>query len=99
MKKHQSGFALIELVVILVILVGVIGVGYYIYSHRSGAVTGQTAATSSSSTPTSTAPTTFAAPQVNSPAQLSSALTALNNADISGNSTDSSQLTTQTSGF
>ena len=99
MKKHQSGFALIELVVILVILVGVIGVGYYIYSHRSGAVTSQTATTSSSSTPTSTAPTTFAAPQVNSPAQLSSALTALNNADISGNSTDSSQLTTQTSGF
>ena len=91
MKKHQTGFALIELLVALVLLVGVAAVGYYVYSNRVSS--GQTATTSSST------PTTFTAPQVNSTSQLSSALQTLNSAGISGNATDSSQLSTQTSGF
>lgn len=97
-KQLQPGFAVIELVVSVVILAAIAGAGYYVwYGHNTSPPT--TVATTGSSgyrSPTTSAPT---APEVNSASDLNSAMAALNQTSISSSNQDSSQLSTETSGF
>ncbi len=95
--KKQSGFASIELVLLVVIVAAIAGVGYYVVNNRN---TGQTSASfiSSTSTP-NTSVATLPMPQINTTSDLSNALNVLNQTNVGANSIDSSQLTTQSSGL
>lgn len=99
-KQSQSGFAVVELVVVVVILAAIAGVGYYIWnSHKTNTPAASNTSTTSSlgyQSPTTSTPT---APQVNSASDLNSAMSALNQTSVSSSNTDSSQLSTQASGF
>jgi flagellar basal body-associated protein FliL len=96
MKKQQSGFAVVELIVVLVIVVAVAGVGYYVWHGRKTNNPPITTASSNYQSPPVTMPT---APQINNTSDLNSAMTALNQTSVSSSNTDSSQLTTQANGF
>ena len=97
-KQSQSGFAAVELIVFVLLLAAIVGVGYYVWnSHKTSPSTATTTGTSSNyQSPPTTVPT---APQVNKASDLSSAMAALNQTNITANSTDSSQLTTEMSSF
>ena len=97
--KKQSGFASVELVVLVVVVAAIAGVGYYVVKNRNNDV-GQSNATfiSSVSSPNDSV-ATVPTPNINSTADLSTALNALNQTNVGANSTDSSQLTTQSSGL
>jgi prepilin-type N-terminal cleavage/methylation domain-containing protein len=96
--KKQSGFAIIELVIVLVIVAAVAGVGYYVWRTHKTTPT-PTATTTGSTNYQSPSTSTPTAPQVNSASDLNNAMTALNQTSITANNTDSSQLSTQASGF
>lgn len=96
-RLSQSGFAVIELGIVVIILAAIAGAGYYVWnSHKAQPAT--TTATSSSSYQ-SPSVTTPAAPQVNSASDLNSAMAALNQTSVSSSNTDSSQLNTEAGGF
>lgn len=96
-RQSQSGFAVIELVLIVVIVAVIAGVGYYVWnSHKA---TPTTAATITASSYQSPPVTTQTAPQVTSPSDLNSAMRTLNQTSVSSSNTDSSQLSTQANGF
>ncbi len=98
MKKQQSGFTIVEVVLVIVIVAAIAGVGYYVW-HGQKATPTTTAATTSAPTyqspPTSVPP----APPVNSASDLNNAMSALNQAGVSSNNTDNNQLSSQASGF
>lgn len=95
--KKQSGFAGLELLVVVVIAAAVALVGYYVWQGHNVKTTSLPVASSSnvSSPPVTTPP----APQITTASDLSSAMQALNGTSVSSNNTDSSQLTTQSQGF
>lgn len=97
--KKQSGFASIELVLMVVIVAAIGGVGYFVIKNHNNA-SGQTSANfiSSESTPNMSV-ATLPMPQVNTTSDLSNALNVLDQTNVGANSTDSSQLTTQSTGF
>lgn len=98
MKKQQSGFAAVELVILVVIAAAIAGVGYFVIKNHNANGTSTSSfisAESSTNQGVSTAPM----PQVSSTADLSTALNTLNQTNVGANSTDSSQLTTQSTGF
>ena len=95
-KQSQTGFAVVELIVILVVAVVIAGAGYYVWHNHHKT---QTAATTSSLNYQSPPVTTPAAPKISSPSDLSKAIQTLNQTSISSSNTDSSQLSTQASGF
>ena len=100
-RQSQAGFAVVELALVVVILAAVGGVGYYIWhSHKASNVT-TTATTTTTGNSKYQSPTTSvpAAPQVNSASDLNSAMTALNQTNVSSSNADSSQLGTEASGF
>ena len=97
-KPSQAGFAVVELVIVLVIVAAIAGVGYYVW-HSHQATPNTTATTTGSSSYQSPTTTVPPAPQVNTASDLKSAMTALNQTSVSSSNTDSSQLSTQTSGF
>ena len=97
MKKHQSGFAAVELVVSLVIIAAVVGVGYYVWHEHNTSPTVATVSTSSAyHSPSTAAPV---APTITKASDLNSAMQALNQTNVTLSNTDSSQLSTQSNGL
>lgn len=105
--NKQSGFSVIELVIALVVIAGLGGAGYVVAHHTNKAKPATTASsntTSASNTTTGlnyTSPSTGTpvAPQINTSADLNSALQALNQTNVTSSNTDSTQLSSQASGF
>jgi len=94
-RKQQSGFAVVELVVVVVILAAIGFVGWQVYQKQSGATTANTPPTANTQSPV--AKDVSAAPSVDSTSDLDAALNTLNQNDPStANSSDSSQLSSQT---
>jgi flagellar basal body-associated protein FliL len=97
--KKQSGFAGLELLVVVVIVIAVAFVGYYVWHGNNVKSTPLVPPVANSSTTTSAPVTTPPAPQITTASNLNQAMQALNGTSVSSNSTDSSQLTTQSQGF
>lgn len=96
--KKQSGFAGLELLVVVVIIVAVAFVGYYVWhGHNIQTTPVVPVATNSSVASSSTA--VPSAPQITTASDLNKALQALNDTHVSSNTADSSQLATQAQGF
>lgn len=96
-KQSQSGFAIVELVVVVVIIAAIVVVGYFVWhEHNSNNAATKTTTASNYQSPPVTAPT---APQVNNASDLNGAMQALNQTNVTAGSIDSSQLSTQASGF
>lgn len=100
MNNKQSGFALIEFAVILVVVAAVAGVGYTIWSRQHTSSRPVTNSSSTSFAPYKSPPTSVpSAPQITNASDLNAALQALNQTSITSNNTDSNQLYAQASGF
>ncbi|HEY4161253.1 MAG TPA: hypothetical protein VGM08_04280 [Candidatus Saccharimonadales bacterium] len=101
-KRSQAGFAIVELIILVLVLAVLGGSGYLVWhQHQDKSVLTPTASTvvpsaSDSQSSSTSAPT---APQVNSASDLNGAMQALNETDLAANNTDSGQLSTQASGF
>ncbi|MHB1864784.1 MAG: hypothetical protein ACYCPS_01290 [Candidatus Saccharimonadales bacterium] len=93
-KQSQSGIAVVELVVAVVLVAAVIGVGLYVW-HSHNKNSSSTTSSVYHSPTTSTPP----APQINNASDLNSALSALNQTSVNSSNVDSSQLSTYSSGF
>lgn len=96
-KLSQAGFTVVEVVLVIIVLTGLVGSGYYVWhkhNHKS-----PTATISQTSNYQSPAVTTQSAPQVKNASDLNSAIQVLNQTNITSSNTDSSQLSTEASGF
>lgn len=95
-SQQQSGFAIVELVVVVAILAAIGVAGWWVYQRQNTADT--TASTSpTSSTQSPVAKNVSTAPPVNSTSDLDSALSTLNQNDPgTASGSDSSQLSSQT---
>ncbi len=96
-NRSQSGFAAVELVILVVLVAAIIATGVFVWHEHSKSSNTSPATASSiyTSPPTSTPP----APQINNASDLKSALTALNQTSVSSSNVDSSQLSTYSSSF
>lgn len=93
-RNTQTGFAILELVLVVAVLAAAGLAAWYVYQKQ------QTVTPSNSSNNTTTASVTIpSAPQVKTSADLNSALTALDQADPSSDNADLTQLNSQASGF
>jgi cytoskeletal protein RodZ len=94
-RKQQSGFAIAELVLIVVILVAIGFVGWWVYQKRNDTTTPSTTTTANDAQ-SPVAKNVSTAPTVNSTSDLDKELNTLNQNDPSAtNNADSSQLDTQ----
>jgi|SRR5581483_3695707 len=98
MIHRQSGFAVIETFIIIVVFVGLAYGGYFVW-HQN-----KTQAAIDKPTPVilgynSPAVTTASAPTIANPSDLNQAMAALNNTDVAASATDNAQLGVQASGF
>jgi Tfp pilus assembly protein PilE len=96
-KQSQSGFAIVELAVIVVVIIALAGAGYYVWHSHHNKTKAPT--TTSSLNYQSPPVTTASAPQISNASDLSKAIQTLDQTSVSSSNTDSSQLSTQTSGF
>lgn len=97
MIHKQSGFAIIEGLLILVVVAGLVGGGYVVW-HRHQSIN-TNSATNAKLDYNSPAVTTATAPAVTSTSDLNTALETLNQTDVNASTTDSTQLNNQVSGF
>lgn len=98
-KLAQSGFAAVELILAVVIVAAIAGTGYFVWHENaksSPVTTASNTAASSYQSPTTLTPT---APQITTTSDLNAAMQTLNQTNITANNSDSSQLSTQASGF
>jgi Flp pilus assembly pilin Flp len=95
--RSQSGFAAVELVILVVLVAAIIATGVFVWHehNRSSNTSTTTASSAYTSPPVSTPP----APQINNASDLKSALTALNQTSVSSSNVDSNQLSTYSSNF
>lgn len=96
--QSQSGFAVVEAVVLVVIVAAIVATGIFV-AHEQNKKYAPAASTSASSTYQSPTTSTPTAPQINKASDLQNAMTALNQTSVSSSNTDSSQLSTYSSGF
>ncbi len=96
--KKQSGFAGLELLVVVVIVVAVAFVGYYVW-HGNNIKTTPVVPVSTNSSVASSSTAVPSAPQITTASDLNKAMQALNDTHVSSNTADSSQLATQAQGF
>ena len=106
--NKQSGFALIEGIIVIVVLAALVVVGYYVIHSKSSnsnvapvasTMSSTKAGTSEATTPSGPTVATPAAPQITTASDLNAAMQALNGTSVSSNNVDSSQLTTQSQSF
>jgi len=95
--KKQSGFAGLELIVVIVVVAAVAFVGYYVIHGNN--VDSKITPTVSSVVSTIPPVTTPVAPNITTTSNLNSALQALNGTSVSSNNADSTQLSTQSQSF
>lgn len=94
-RKQQSGFAVAELVLVVVILAAIGLAGWWVYQHHHTATT-TASTTPANNTQSPVANNVSAAPAVTKTGDLDSALNTLDQNDPSAaNSSDSSQLDSQ----
>jgi Tfp pilus assembly major pilin PilA len=94
----QSGFAFLELVLVIVIIGAIVVIGLWVYQKRQPGTETTAGTTPSSSTQSPVAKNVSSAPQISSTDDLDKALTTLNQNDpAAANSGDQSQLDSQTS--
>lgn len=102
MRNHPrktDGFSLVETIIVIVIIAVIVAAGWWIYDRNHKKAT-PTASKSSSLSQSPTASDVSSAPAVNSASDLDKALQTLNQNDpSSANTSDSSQLSSQTSAF
>lgn len=91
--RRQSGFATLELILVAVVvaLIGYVGFKYYQQRQKPAPTAATTPAAITAATPT--------APQINSTSDLDKASAALDQTNVDASSSDSSQLSSQTSNF
>ena len=93
--KKQSGFATVELVIVVLVLAAIVGAGYYVLHSKkaspAAAVSSQASYVAPVTTPT--------APQITSAASLKADMNAINATSVSSNMTDSNSLSSQAQGF
>jgi len=97
--KKQSGFAGLELLVVVVIVAAVAFVGYYVWHGHDIKTTPIVPVAANSSAVPSSSTSVPAAPQITTASDLNKAMQAINETHVSSNTADSSQLATQTQGF
>lgn len=96
MKKLQSGFAILEGLIAIVILAGIAVAGYMVYSnHNKPTSTPLVVPSAYKSPPTAVS----AVPVITKASDLIKAIDVLNQTSITSNNTDSHQLSTQVSTF
>lgn len=100
-KLSQSGFTIVETMIVVVLLVAAGIVGYYVWqsnktNHTNKPTIASKTTTSTYQSPPVTVPT---APQINNSSDLINAIQVLNQTSVSSNNTDSNQLNTYTSSF
>jgi len=102
-KQSQSGFAVIELAIVVVVLAVLGGTSYFVWHqhHDKNKLmpTASTTVAPPSGDKSSDTTSTPSAPQVNNASDLNSAMQALNQTDLAANNNDSGQLSTQANGF
>jgi len=101
-KINQNGSAFIGVILVVLVFGAVIFAGYKVYSSRSDADNSltNTASTSHSSSTKGKVSSVPAAPQVSSASDLDKATQSLDATDpAASNSTDTTQLDSQTNGF
>ncbi len=97
--KSQAGFSVVEVLLLVVLVLGIGGVGYYVW-HANKSALAPTPSDVIKQSPYKSPPvSTVSAPQVTKASDLNSAYQALNQTSINSNLTDSNQLTTQSNGF
>jgi Tfp pilus assembly protein FimT len=96
-RKQQSGFAIVELAIVVVIVAAIVVIGLWVH-NRSKTTTANTLPTNSTQSPVANNVST--APAISKASDLDSALDTLNQNDPgTANGSDSSQLNSQTSTF
>lgn len=98
-KLSQSGFTAVELVLVVVIVAAIAGTGYFVWHENAKSSPASTAVNTTASSYQSPTTLTPPAPQITTASDLNAAMQALNQTNISANNSDSSQLSTQASGF
>lgn len=97
LRKNQSGFAIVELGVIVIVVAAIGLLAYYFYNHNHNVYNNDTGLNTSQKTPASNV---SSAPAVSSVSDLNSAEQILDQNDPgTANNTDSSQLSSQLNGF
>lgn len=96
-RKQQTGFAIVELAIVVVIIAAIVVIGLWVH-NRSKTTTANTLPTNSTQSPVANNVST--APAVNKTSDLDSALDTLNQNDPGAtSSSDTSQLNSQASTF
>ena len=100
--NRTGGFSGLETLLVLIIAATLVSIGYFVWQHRHQTRTDlQTRPTTKSipATATTEPGSIPAAPPINNPSELNSALQALNQANIGANNTDNDSLSSNTAGF
>lgn len=97
--KSQAGFSVVEVLLLVVLVLGIGGVGYYVWHANKSALAPSSSDVVKQSSYQSPPVSTVSAPQVTKASDLSTAYQALNQTSVNSNNTDSSQLTTQSNGL
>lgn len=99
-RKQQAGFAVVELVIVVVILAAIVAVGLWMHNKQSPKAADATTPSPTSQTESPVAHNVSSAPAVNTTSDLDKALSTLNNNDpSSANAADTSELSTQANAF
>jgi hypothetical protein len=98
-RRRRSGFPFVKLAVVIVLVAGFIGGGYFAWQRYEvqGTLNDNPAAFKFNYA--SPAVTTPSVPAITSTAGLGQAMNTLNETDVTGSSVDSTQLGVQASGF
>jgi hypothetical protein len=94
--NKQSGFAIVEGLIIIVVVAALAGGGLTVWQHHQKSVNPATNARLNYDSPAVTTPS---APSVAGPTGLDSALQTLNQTNVDASTTDSTQLSNQAAGF
>lgn len=97
--KSQSGFSVVELLLLVVLVLAVAGVGYYVWHANKTSLAPSPSNVVKKATYTSPPVTTASAPTITNKSDLNSAYQLLNQTSIYSNNTDSSQLSVQSNGL
>ncbi len=97
--KSQAGFSVVEISLLVVIVLGIAGVGYYVWHANKSSLTPSSSDVVKQAPYKSPPVSTASAPQVTKASDLNSAYQVLNQTSIYSNNTDSSQLSVQSNGL
>ncbi len=97
--KSQSGFSVVETLLLVVLVLAIAGIGYYVWHANKSSLAPSTSNVVKQAAYKSPPVTTASAPAITSKTGLTSAYQLLNQTSIYSNNTDSSQLSVQSNGL